>query len=149
MEREDALRLIEKSSRREHSLLVSRIMVELSNAHGEDVSDWEMAGLLHDLDYDSTVDDREHHGVKAAEALSGLLNEAVIHAIKSHDHRSGHQPSSLLDNSLRFADAVSVLLTETDAVIKEKPWIREIIVGYQMPEGLSLSELIRLSSEGN
>ena len=124
-------------------------MVELSYAHGEDVTNWELAGLLHDLDYDSTVDDRGRHGVRAAEALSGLLDDAVIHAIKSHDHRSGHQPSSLLDHSLRFADAVSILLTEPDEIIEGKPWIRDIIEGYQLPEGLSMSELVRLSSQGN
>ncbi len=148
MEREDALRLIEKSSRREHSLHVSRIMVVLSDAHGENVTEWELAGLLHDLDYDATVDDRGSHGVKAAEALAGLLDDAVLHAIKAHDHRSGHQPSSLLDHSLRFADAVSMLLTEPDDVMEGKPWVRKIIEDYQMPEGLSMSELIRLSSEG-
>jgi len=149
MEREDALRLIEKSSRRGHSLLVSRLMVELSYAHGEDVTKWEMAGLLHDLDYNATVDDRGRHGVEAAEALSGLLDDVIIHAIKSHDHRSGYEPSSLMDHSLRFADAVSILLTEPDEIIEGKPWIREIIEGYQLPEGLSMSELVRLSSKGN
>jgi len=35
MEKENALRLIESSSRREHSLLVSKIMTVLSDAHGE------------------------------------------------------------------------------------------------------------------
>lgn len=149
MEREDALRLIEQSSKREHSLLVSRIMIVMSESHGEDASDWELAGLLHDLDYDATVDDRGHHGVKAAEALSGLLDDEVLQAIKSHDHQSGYQPISLLDHSLRFADAVSMLLTEPNEIIKGKPWIREIIEGYQLPECLSMSELIRLSSEGN
>jgi hypothetical protein len=149
MDRDDALRLIEGSSRREHSLLVSRIMAVLSGAHGGSVTEWELAGLLHDLDYDATVDDRVRHGVKAAEALSGLLDDAVLHAIKSHDHRSGYQPSSIIDHSLRFADALSTLLTEPDDVIEGKPWIREIIEGYQLPEGVSMSELIRMSSEGN
>lgn len=149
MDREDALRLIEGSSRREHSLLVSKIMAVLSVAHGGNVTEWELAGLLHDLDYDTTVDDRGRHGIKAAEALSDLLDDAVLHAIKSHDHRSGYQPSSNIDHSLRFADALSTLVTEPDDVIEGKPWVREIIEGYQMPKGLSMSELVRLSSEGN
>ncbi len=143
MEREDALLLIEDSSKREHSLLVSRIMAVLSESHGEDISDWELAGLLHDLDYDDTVNDREHHGVKAAETLSGLLDESILQAIKSHDNMTGFQPSSLLDHSLRFADAVSLLVTEPEDILKGKPWIRELIEGYQMPEDLSMSELIR------
>lgn len=142
MEREDALLLIAGSSRREHSLLVSRIMAVLSESHGKNKTDWELAGLLHDLDYDDTVDDREHHGVKTAEALSGLLDEAILQAIKSHDHMTGFQPSSLLDHSLRFADVVSLLVTEPENIMEGKPWIREIIEGYQMPEGLSMSELI-------
>ena len=112
---------------------MSRIMAVLSESHGEVISDWELSGLLHDLDYDDTVDDREHHGVKAAEALSGLLDEAILQAIRSHDHRSGYQPSSLLDHSLRFANTVSFLVTEP----------ADIIERYQMPEGLSMSELIK------
>ena len=147
MEREDALRLIESSSRLEHSLLVSKIMTVLSEAHGESASDWEMVGLLHDLDYDATRDDRGLHGIQAADALTSLLDEPVLQAIKTHDHRAGDQPSSLLDISLRFADAVSILLQESERVLDEKPWIKEIIEGYQMPNGLSLPELLRLSSE--
>lgn len=149
MEREDALRLIERSSRLEHSLLVAKIMTVLSEAHGESSSYWDMAGLLHDLDYDATRNDPGLHGIQAAEVLTGLLDEPILQAIKTHDHRAGDQPSSLLDFSLRFADAVSILLQESEGVLDEKPWIKEIIEGYQMPNGLSLPELLRLSSESN
>ena len=148
MEKENALRLIENSSRREHSLLVSKIMAVLSDAHGESVLDWELAGLLHDLDFDATIEERGLHGIKAADALTGLLDESVLHAIKAHDHRAGYRPSSLLDHSLRFADAVSILLQEPEGVLDEKPWVKEIIEGYQLPNGLSLPELIRMFSEG-
>jgi hypothetical protein len=75
------------------------------------------------------------------------VDESVLHAIKSHDHRSGYKPSSLLDHSLRFADAVSILLRESEDVLDEKPWVKEIIEEYQLPNGLSLPELIRMSSE--
>lgn len=57
MEREDALRLIQGSSRREHSLLVSRIMVVLPYALGETVSDRGLAGLLPDLDERALAED--------------------------------------------------------------------------------------------
>ena len=147
MEKENALRLIESSSRREHSLLVSKIMTVLSDAHGESNLNWELAGLLHDLDYDATIDERGLHGEKAAEALTGLVDESVLHAIKSHDHRAGYKPSSLLDNSLQFADAVSILLRESEDVLDEKPWVKEIIEEYQLPNGLGLPELIRMFSE--
>lgn len=149
MEREDALRLTERTSKLEHSLLVSKIMIVLSEAHGESASDWEMAGLLHDLDYDATRHDCGLHGIQAAESLTGLLDESILQAIKTHDHRAGEQPNSLLDISLRFADAVSFLLQESECVLDDKPWIKEIIEGYQMPDGLSLPKLLRLSSESD
>lgn len=141
MNREDALRLVEKTSRLEHSLLVSRVMVSLSEAHGESCADWEVAGLLHDLDYDVTRNDRRLHGLKAAESLEGLLPEHVLQAIKAHDHRTGIEPDSPLDHGLRFADAVSVLIE--DGNVDGKPWIREIIDGYSMPIGLNLAALIK------
>jgi predicted hydrolase (HD superfamily) len=141
----DALRLIEESSRRDHMLLVGRIMAVLAGGLGGSRGLWEMVGVLHDLDYDQTAEDRTKHGVLAADMLRGKLPERALYAVMSHDHRAGFTPFSKLDHSLVYADALALLAEEgglekpvTDETLEaaltrvsaEKPWIREILDGY-------------------
>jgi hypothetical protein len=46
--REEALRLIKKTSKYSHALVVSGIIRELAKKLGEDEKKWEIVGLLHD-----------------------------------------------------------------------------------------------------
>lgn len=142
MNLEDALKIIQLTSRTDHAVLVSKIMVVLAEHHHEDVVDWELAGLLHDLDYDETVGKREKHGILAAQSLDGKVVPSVLKAIKSHDHRTGIEPTTLLDFSLRFSDAVSILIKESETVFEEKPWIKKTIESYELQEGLNVEEII-------
>jgi predicted hydrolase (HD superfamily) len=146
MNRDEAIKLIELTTKRNHAVLVSKIMMVLADYHKEDSLDWELTGLLHDLDYDETVGNRERHGILAAEALDGLVDSSVLKAISSHDHRTGVPPTTLLDYSLKFSDAVSLIIDESEKVQEERPWIREIIESYELPDGLSVDEIIRLVS---
>ena len=143
MNREDALNLIRLTSRYDHSVLVSRIMVILVEHHHEDIQDWDLVGLLHDLDYDETAGNREMHGILAAKSLDGLVNTSVLDAIRSHDHRASDDPTTLLDHSLKFSDAVSIVIEESDSVLADKPWLKKIIESYELQEGLSLEEIIK------
>ena len=143
--KKDALRLIEDSSRRDHMLLVGRIMAVLAGGLGGSRGLWETVGVLHDVDYDQTAEDLSKHGVLAANMLRGRLPEEALYAVMSHDHRTGFRPFSKLDHSLVFADALAVLAEEgglekpvteealeaaLTRVSEEKPWIREVLVGY-------------------
>jgi len=107
--------------------------------------EWVLAGLLHDLDYDVIDSDMSKHGLVAASMLKSKVSEDVLQAIMSHDRRTGIEPVSLLDKSLRFADAFAVLIEdqsslgvpENDKLVRllglesvRKPWIREIIESY-------------------
>ena len=53
---EEAIKLIEGSSKYEHSQLVSRIMKNLAKHFDNSEQIWVLVGLLHDLDYDR-IDD--------------------------------------------------------------------------------------------
>ena len=44
-------------------------MVGLAERLGEDEESWALAGLVHDMDYEDTVDDPERHGLVSAEML--------------------------------------------------------------------------------
>ena len=96
----EAISMISESSKYEHSILVSRIMSSLAEHFQTDKEEWVLAGLLHDLDYDVIDGDMSMHGLVAASMLEGKVSEGVLHAIMSHDHRTGVEPVSLLDRSL-------------------------------------------------
>lgn len=141
----EALKLVEGTSRHEHSLLVRRIMEALARFFQEDEREWGLVGLLHDLDYDDVRDDMSRHGILAAEMLERRLSLEGLHAIMAHDHRTGVEPMNLLDESLFFADSLAVLIKDRgldaladeatlDRALREesrdKPWIIEKIQAF-------------------
>jgi predicted hydrolase (HD superfamily) len=157
MDRREALKMIEGSSRYAHSVLVGRVMVSLARRLDGDEGEWELVGLLHDLDYDSVLGDMARHGVRAAESLAGPVSDEGLDAIRSHDHRTGFKPGGPLAESLRFADVVAVLMDDQgvqgpmeEAALKravrlessQKPWIETIIESYRRSYGVQLSEVL-------
>lgn len=157
--REEALKLVESSTKRDHSIAVSGIMKELARKLGEDVEEWEIVGLLHDLDYDLTRADRGRHGITAAEILEGKLPEEALYTIKAHDHRTGLPPRSLLDRSLTATDALAVFIDDQGITCVEKgealaarfndesvgkPWISNAILTFCRERGFKLIELLEL-----
>jgi putative nucleotidyltransferase with HDIG domain len=85
MSRKKALKLVKNCSKYSHLLLASKLMKRLAEKLGEDSLEWELVGLLHDLDFDEVRNDMSRHGVLAAERLKDKLPEHCIYAIKAHD----------------------------------------------------------------
>jgi len=159
--KEEALQLLKGSSKYSHSILVSKIMRALAGKLGEDEDEWELVGLLHDLDYDLVQGDMSQHGIKASELLKGKLSERCLHAIKAHDQRTEVEPETLLDESLIFADSLAIFARDQhidasadtskieDALRKEavvKPWISENILKYSDQFGISISQILQMMS---
>ena len=155
--REEALELIKRSSKYDHSVMVSRIMEALADIFNEDMVEWGLVGLLHDLDHDVIDGDMSKHGIVAAEMLKGRLSEGGLHAIRAHDHRAGIASSSLLDESLIFADGLAVLMEDqalsstADARALEralqvegveKPWVAETIRTYCISKGVEATQIL-------
>jgi len=113
MTRDEALKLVnEKVSNenlRKHMLATEAVMKRLARRLGEDDELWGLAGLLHDLDYDQTVNDFPRHGLMTAEMLAETdVPEEAIYAIKSHP---GHFPrKSLMDKALYAVDPITGLI---------------------------------------
>ncbi len=113
MTREEAITLLDKhvqnKNLRKHMFAVEAVMKRLAREFEENEDLWGLAGLLHDLDYDQTVNDFSKHGLVTAEILAETdLPEEVVHAIKSHP---GHFPrESRLDQALYAADPVTGLI---------------------------------------
>lgn len=88
-----------------HSVAVELIMGALARHFGlcdAEIAGWELAGLLHDLDYAETGDDPANHGLITARELEGLVDERIIHAILGHADKVVRE--SLMDKALYAAD---------------------------------------------
>jgi putative nucleotidyltransferase with HDIG domain len=113
MTREEALTLINEhvtnKNLRKHMLATEAVMKRLALHFKEDETRWALAGLIHDLDYDQTVNDFKNHGVIAVQMLEGRdVPQDVINAVKSH---AGHFPrETLMDKSLYASDPITGLI---------------------------------------
>ncbi|MFX0198140.1 MAG: HD domain-containing protein [Candidatus Hodarchaeota archaeon] len=108
--REEALQLIKNTSKYAHAMIVSIMMVEVAGYLGKDEREWELVGLLHDLDYDEVKDNMDQHGVVATERLKDKLPENCLYAIKAHDYRTRFIPQSQLDKALIATDSLAILI---------------------------------------
>ncbi len=84
-------------------------MRSLAVKFGEDEKLWALAGLLHDLDYEQTMDMPEKHGFITCNILKSADVPAEIHhAILAH---AGHaECNSKLDKAIYCADPVTGLI---------------------------------------
>jgi putative nucleotidyltransferase with HDIG domain len=113
MQREEAKQLLEQTipnkNLQKHMLAAEACMRELASHFNEDADQWGLAGLLHDLDYDQTVNDFGNHGKITARMLEGKgIADEVIHAIKAHP---GHvEAESKMDFAMYAADSLTGLI---------------------------------------
>jgi len=104
-----------------HCVAVERIMgalarhFELSDA---DVARWELAGLLHDLDYAETAEDPARHALVSAEELAGVVDDEIIHAILGHADKA--ERVSLMDRALYAADPTTGFIVAAALVRPDK-----------------------------
>ncbi|MGD8437262.1 MAG: HDIG domain-containing protein [Syntrophobacterales bacterium] len=126
MDRQQALDLLhnhlKSGNLRKHCLATEAIMRALAERLDEPVDLWGLAGLLHDLDYEQTVDQPSEHGLHAADILtsSGLPPE-VITAIKAHNAEAlGLERKSTFDFALTCAESITGLVIATALVYPDK-----------------------------
>ena len=89
MERDEALKFVKQNVKNKnlvkHMLATEAVMEALAERFDEDVKSWGLAGLLHDIDYDSTANDFARHGFMSAKILEDKgIDDAILHAIKAH-----------------------------------------------------------------
>ncbi len=113
MTREEALELIkEKVSNKnliKHMFAVEVCMGEMAEHLSENKDKWSMAGLLHDLDYDTTKDNFPRHGFETVEMLEGKeIPEDVLHSILSHT--GNVERTSVMDKALYAIDPTTGLI---------------------------------------
>ena len=113
LSRNDALELVTRNLTKKnlvkHTLAVEVIMRALAKRFGASEDLWGLAGLLHDLDYEQTMDTPSRHGLLTIEMLAGLdVPQEVTDAILAH---AGHRErNSLMDKAICCADPVTGLI---------------------------------------
>jgi putative nucleotidyltransferase with HDIG domain len=123
MERPEALELVNElvseENLRNHMLATEAVMEALAEHFGEDREKWALAGLVHDLDYNETVDDFPRHGYVSSEILREKgVDEEILNAIVAH---AGHRERvTLLDKALYAADPVTGLVVAAALIRPEK-----------------------------
>lgn len=90
MNREEALRLVRKYTKKEnlvkHILAVAAAMKSYAKKFGEDEQRWEVCGILHDLDYEKMGDDHPSEWGREKLQEEGV-DEDIIEAIMLHGER--------------------------------------------------------------
>ena len=123
MTRDEALALmrerVQEPNLQNHMLAAEAVMRSLALRFGEDTEVWGLAGLVHDLDYNETVNDFPRHGFVTADILRDLdVPTEVLNAVVSH---AGHRPrETLLDKALYAADPVTGLIVAAALIRPEK-----------------------------
>lgn len=113
MTREEALKLVKEKVKNKnlikHMLATETCMVFLAEQFNEDKNLWALAGLLHDLDYDETVNNFPQHGFISAKILEELnVDNNIIQAVKAH---TGHvERKSKMDIALYAVDPLTGLI---------------------------------------
>lgn len=126
MNRDTALELLKSYLKTDtlikHSLATEAIMRELAGLLGRDVELWGLTGLLHDLDFELTMNEPARHALQTAEILEkhGVKGE-IIQAIKAHNgEHLGIVRSSELDFALACAETITGLVVATALVYPDK-----------------------------
>lgn len=95
-----------------HALESEAVMRALAVKLGHDEELWGITGLLHDLDYATTGDAPERHGLDTVELLEGMLPEDALNAIRRHacEMNGCEEPSTEFDFALRCGETVTGLV---------------------------------------
>jgi putative nucleotidyltransferase with HDIG domain len=113
MKREEALELVKKHLKNKnlvkHCLAVEACMKAAAAKLGQDVEQWGLAGLVHDLDYELTEKNPELHTTETVKILKELgIDPVVIHAVEAH---AGKVPcQNAMDWSIYSIDPLTGLI---------------------------------------
>jgi putative nucleotidyltransferase with HDIG domain len=124
MKREQALAAVKKKISNQnlikHMLATEAVMRALAERFGQNVEEWGLAGLLHDIDLDECKGDMTVHGRMSADMARAMgVPESVCHAIICHG-MLGEPCVTLMDKALFCADPVTGLITAGALIRPEK-----------------------------
>lgn len=125
MNRENALKHVRSNIRNKnllkHMYAAEAVMRGLAEKFGENKDKWGIAGLVHDIDYDTTADDLEKHSLVGGAMLEELgYDEDIVYAVKAHNKAHGLKRSSLIDKALFCTDPLTGLIVASALISPAK-----------------------------
>jgi putative nucleotidyltransferase with HDIG domain len=104
-----------------HSKAVEAIMKGLARHLKEDEDKWGLAGLLHDIDYERTINNPEKHGLVGARILEDMgVESSIVFAVKAHNDIVKLDRKRKMDKALYSADPLSGLIVAAALILPEK-----------------------------
>lgn len=104
-----------------HNVAVGFIMKALAVKFDQNQDDWELAGMLHDLDWEKTKDDFKQHTVVTREILQKTdLKPEIINAIYVHNWVHEIKPETLLEKALYCVEELSGIITAAALIQPDK-----------------------------
>ncbi|MHC4781355.1 MAG: HD domain-containing protein [Planctomycetota bacterium] len=109
-----------------HCLATEVIMRTLARRMGRDEDLWGIAGLLHDLDFESTQDAPDRHGLETLRILeqkasSHPMPEDGLKAIKGHNADGlGFERTEEFEKALTASETITGLIVATALVYPDK-----------------------------
>jgi putative nucleotidyltransferase with HDIG domain len=111
---------VSSDSLRRHCLAVETAMRAYAERFGEDVEQWGVVGLLHDMDYERYPDlETGHPRMAIAELERRDVDPVVVRAIASHADFMGVPRESRMEKTLAAVDELSGFLLACAAVRPE------------------------------
>lgn len=113
-----------------HVLAVEAVMRGLAKYFSEDQEPWGLAGLLHDLDYEQTMNEPERHTLITEEMLAEYhLEPGIIEAIKCHNDKAPR--TKLMSKAIYASDPVTGLIVAAALMHPDKK-LKSIDVDFIM-----------------
>ncbi|HNY03122.1 MAG TPA: HDIG domain-containing protein, partial [Bacteroidales bacterium] len=126
LDRPAALELLHRYVKNEkmifHCLASEAVMAALARRLGRDETAWAMAGLLHDLDVETTHADPAVHGTQTEMLLKDYaVQPDILNAIRMHNEcSSGRERSDEFEHALAAGETITGLIFATTYVYPEK-----------------------------
>jgi len=144
MTKEEALKIVDElvvnQNIKKHCLAAGAAMAgiwEYFKGKGHEVGDkgdWEVAGLLHDADYEVTNKDLDKHTEVVTEKIKGKVSQEVIDAIRGHADKA--ERKTLMAKAIFAADELTGLIVAAALVRPDKKL-----------EGLTLESVLKRFKE--
>ncbi|MFH1129258.1 MAG: HDIG domain-containing metalloprotein [Patescibacteria group bacterium] len=122
MTRDEALKLLNEKVQNKnlikHCLAVEACMKEFAGHFSQNTEQWGLAGLLHDIDYETTKDKPQEHSIIGAKILEDAgLDKEIVEAVRTHNEAHGLKPESLMAKTLLPVDPLTGLIVASTLVL--------------------------------
>lgn len=123
--REEAMKILHENVKAEnmlkHSYASEAVLRALANRLGQNVGEWGIAGLLHDIDVEITNADPKTHGPFAANILKGKVTDEMLDAIVMHNEMAtGKKRTTEFQHALAAGETITGFITAVTLVYPDK-----------------------------